>query len=50
MAHLRACPGDLDQDGAVPDYRDDRDKPGHDQLGIATSFAPCYFVTQLIPR
>jgi len=32
-------PGDLDQDGAVPDYRDGRDKPGHDQMGTARSFA-----------
>jgi len=24
----------------VPDYRDGRDKPGHDQQGTATSFAP----------
>ena len=33
MRHRRACPGDLDQDGKVPDYRDGRDKPGDDQLG-----------------
>src|SRR5262249_21199425 len=27
-------------EGTVPDYRDGRDKPGHDQPGTATRFAP----------
>jgi hypothetical protein len=42
--------GDLDQDGAVPDYRDGRDiraftpvfdglLPSHDQVGTVTRFA-----------
>jgi len=33
-------PGDLDQDSVALDYRDGRDKPGHDQAGTATTF-PC---------
>jgi len=48
---MASCPGDLDQDGAVPDYRNGRDTraftpvfdgllPGHDQAGTATRFAP----------
>ncbi len=40
-SHRRACPGDLDQEGTVPDYRDGRDnKPGHNRPGTATTFAP----------
>jgi len=27
-------------DAQVPDYRDGRDEPGHDQVGAAASFAP----------
>jgi len=38
--HRRACPSDGDQDGAMLDYWDGRDKPGDDQAGIATTFAP----------
>jgi quinol monooxygenase YgiN len=40
--HRRACPGDLDQDGTMPDYRDGRDKPGHDQMGDCHDFCPSY--------
>jgi hypothetical protein len=37
IRHRRACRGDDDQE--VPDYRDGRDKPGHDRVGTVTTFA-----------
>ncbi len=38
-----ACPGDLDQDATVPDYRDGRDKPG-DHEWEPPRVLPCYVV------
>src|SRR6266446_10935989 len=54
--HRRACPGDLDHDGTVPDYRDGRDKPGHDRVGTAPRSeehtselqSPCNIVCRLL--
>src|SRR5215471_9451238 len=40
VRHGRACPGDLDRGAQCADYRDGRDKPGHDRVRTATSFAP----------
>jgi hypothetical protein len=49
-ALVQACPGDLDQNGTAPCYREGRDEPGHDHVGTAASFAALWipFLKHLI--
>src|SRR5215470_14912571 len=41
LRHRRARPGELNQDGTVPEQRDGRDKPGHDLLEARRILSSC---------